>query len=79
MRYADATPTDLIRDMADIHVHIKLKVFQGCFNVPTSKSRENMRSINIMLNIWFVQLFRRRQTLHVTVAAEHALNFCVII
>ena len=26
MRYADATPEDLIRDMADIHVHIRLKV-----------------------------------------------------
>lgn len=25
MRYADATPEDLVRDMADIHPHIRLK------------------------------------------------------
>ncbi|KAK2176194.1 hypothetical protein NP493_676g00001 [Ridgeia piscesae] len=30
MRYADTTPDDLIRDMADIHVHIKLKAITTC-------------------------------------------------
>ena len=30
MRYADANPDDLIRDMADIHVHIRLKAVTTC-------------------------------------------------
>ncbi len=30
MRYADATPEDLIRDMADIHPHIRLKAITTC-------------------------------------------------
>ena len=30
MRYADATPEDLIRDMADLHPHIRLKAITTC-------------------------------------------------
>lgn len=30
MRYADATPDDLIRDMADTHPHIRLKAITTC-------------------------------------------------
>ena len=30
MRYADATPEDLIRDMADLHSHIRLKAITTC-------------------------------------------------
>ncbi len=30
MRYADAIPDDLIRDMADKHVHIRLKAITTC-------------------------------------------------
>lgn len=30
MRYADATPDDLIRDMADLHPHIRLKAITTC-------------------------------------------------
>lgn len=30
MRYTDATPDDLIRDMADIHPHIRLKAITTC-------------------------------------------------
>ena len=30
MRYADAAPEDLIRDMADMHPHIRLKAITTC-------------------------------------------------
>ena len=30
MRYADATPDDLILDMADMHPHIRLKAITTC-------------------------------------------------
>ena len=30
MRYADATPDDLIRDMADLHPHIRLTAITTC-------------------------------------------------
>jgi len=30
MRYTDATPEQLIRDMADIHPHIRLKAITTC-------------------------------------------------
>ena len=30
MRYADASPEDLIRDMADLQTHIKLKAITTC-------------------------------------------------
>ena len=64
MRYADAVPEDLIRDMADKHVHIRLKAITTCARAaeyippPEPGKRTSYKLIvSLILNFMATQLY----------------------